>query len=61
MLLKIALVLMAAWLGGLLGLYDIGDTVHVFFLVGGMLLLLALVKGRDAALTASRRPDDPPR
>ena len=61
MLLKIALVLMAAWLVGVLGLYDIGDAVHLLFLVGGMLLLLAFVKGRDAALAASRPPEDPSR
>jgi hypothetical protein len=61
MLLKIALVLMAAWLLGVLGLYDIGDAVHLLFLVGGMLLLLGVVKGRDAALTAERRREEPSR
>ena len=61
MLRKIALVLMAAWLAGVLGLYDIGDAVHLLFLVAGMLLLLAFVRGRDAALNHSRRPEDPAR
>ena len=61
MLLKIALVLMAAWLTGVLGLYDIGDAVHLLFLVGGMLLLLAFVKGRDAAPTPRPPREDPPR
>ena len=50
MLLKIALALLAAWMGGLLGVYRIGDAVHVFLLVGLMLLLLAFLKARDAAI-----------
>ena len=61
MLLKIALVLMAAWLAGVLGLYDIGDAVHLLFLVAGMLLLLAFVRGRDAALTPRQPPEEPSR
>jgi hypothetical protein len=49
MLLKTALVLLAAWLLGLVGLYNIGDLVHVLLLVGLMLLLLAFLRARDAA------------
>jgi hypothetical protein len=60
MLLKIALVLLAVWLFGVLGVYDIGDTVHIFLLVGGMLFLLGFLKAREAALAASRQPEEPP-
>jgi hypothetical protein len=62
MLLKIGLVLLLVWLVGALGVYDIGDAVHILLLVGGMLLLLGLLKARDAALDAERpRPESPPR
>jgi hypothetical protein len=54
MLLKVALVLLAVWLIGVLGAYDIGDAVHVLLLVGGMLLLLGVLKARDAAVAAAR-------
>jgi len=49
MLLKMAFVLLIAWLLGVLGLYRIGDLVHVLLLVGLMLLLLGALKARDAA------------
>ena len=55
MLLKIAFVLLIAWLLGVLGLYRIGDLVHVLLLAGLMLLLLGALKARDAA--AARRRD----
>ena len=41
---------------GMVGVYRVGDLVHVFLLVGLMLLLLAMLKARDAAL----RPPNPP-
>jgi hypothetical protein len=50
MLLKIAFVLLIAWLVGVLGLNRIGDLVHVVLMVGLMLLLLA----RDAAVARGR-------
>ena len=53
---KAALVLLAIWLLGLVGVYRVGDLVHVFLLVGLMVLLLAMLKARDAAL----RPPNPP-
>ena len=56
MLFKSALVLLALWLLGLVGVYRVGDLVHVFLLVGLMLLLLAMLKARDAPL---RPPDSP--
>ena len=49
MLLKSAFVLLIAWLIGVLGMYRIGDLVHVLLLVGLMLLLLGVLKVRDAA------------
>lgn len=50
MLFTIAFVLLGAWLLGVLGLYRIGDLIHVLLLVGLMLLLLAFLKARDAAV-----------
>jgi hypothetical protein len=52
MLLKVALVLLAVWLIGVLGVYDIGDAVHVLLLLGGMLLLLGVLKARDGTAGA---------
>ena len=41
--------LLIAWLLGVLGLYSIGDLVHVLLLVGLMPGLLGLLEARDAA------------
>ena len=54
MLLKTALVLLVAWVIGVLGVYDIGDLVHVLLLGGLMLLLLGVLKAREEALTTHR-------
>jgi hypothetical protein len=58
MLFKVAVVLLAVWvlarLVDALGVYPVGDVAHVFLLAGGMLLLLAVVKGREAALRAPK-------
>lgn len=54
MLLKTAFVLLFAWLLGNVGLYRIGDGVHVLLLVGMLLLLLGLIKARDAAAHRAR-------
>ena len=60
MLFKAAFILLAIWLLGrlldMVGVYRVGDLAHVFLLVGLMLLLLAMLKARDAAL----RPPNPP-
>ena len=60
MLFKAAFAPLAIWLLGrlldMVGVYRVGDLVHVLLLVGGMLLLLAVLKARDAAL----RPPSPP-
>jgi hypothetical protein len=50
MLFRIALVLLIVWLLGLIGVYHIGDLFHGFLLVGLMLLLLAFLHARDAAV-----------
>jgi hypothetical protein len=58
MLLKSSLVLLFAWLVGVLGLFSIGGLVHVLLLVGLMLGLLGALKARDAA--AGREPNSGP-
>ena len=61
MLFKIALVLLVVWLLGALGVYPGGDRVHVLLLIGLMLLLLAFLRARDAAVRRTVRgdPDKP--
>jgi hypothetical protein len=54
MLFKIAIALLIVWLLGMSGVYHVGNLAHVFLLVGLMLLLLAVLKAREAAL---RRPE----
>ena len=39
-----------AWLGGVIGLFEMGEAVHALLLVGLMLLFVALLKARDAAV-----------
>jgi len=60
MLLKVALVLLALWLVGMTGVYDIGDAIHVFLLVGLMLLLLGFLKARETANMAMRDSEERP-
>ena len=50
MLFKAALVLLAVWVLGLFGVYQIGDLFHGFLLVGLMLLLLGFLHAREAAV-----------
>ena len=59
MLLKIALVPLAAWVVGMLGVYSVGDAVHMLLLIGLWLLLLGFLRARDAALTAAREVERP--
>lgn len=54
MVLTMALVLLVGWLLGVLGMYRIGDLVHVLLLVGLMLFLLGALKARDAAAARGR-------
>lgn len=53
MLFKAAITLLIIWLLSMFGVYRAGALVHVFLLIGLMLLLLAVLKARDAAV---RRP-----
>jgi hypothetical protein len=46
MLYTIALILLVAWLLGLLGIYTIGSFVHVLLVVAIVLFLAGLVSGR---------------
>ncbi|MGH9373601.1 MAG: lmo0937 family membrane protein [Vicinamibacterales bacterium] len=59
MLFKIAALPLAAWLLGVVGLYRVGDLVHVLLLVGLMLLLLAFLRARDVAVRSGGPSDKP--
>jgi hypothetical protein len=54
MLWKIGLVLLFVWLLGVLGVYDVGQRVHVLLFAGLMLLTVAFSRARDAALRQER-------
>lgn len=61
MLFWTALALLAAWLVGVLGVYTLGELVHVLLLVGLMLLLLAFLKARETSLRSTAKgPADTP-
>jgi hypothetical protein len=60
MFVKTGFVLLIAWLVGILGLFQAGDLVHILLLVGLMLLMLGLLKGRDAAAAGRRIAAKPP-
>ena len=55
MVLKAAFVLLAIWLLGVIGLYNIGTLVHVPLLIGLLLLLIGGLKARDAAGRTDRQ------
>ena len=61
MLFKIAFVSLVVWLLGVAGAYPAGELVHVLLLVGLMLLLLAFLRARDAAVrrAVGGDPDKP--
>ena len=61
MLLKVALVLLLAWVVGALNVDRIGSAVHLLLLVGLMLLLLGVLKTRDASILENRETSKPPR
>jgi hypothetical protein len=50
MLFKVALVLLILWLLGMAGVYPTGVYFHALLLVGLMLLLMAFLRARDAAI-----------
>jgi hypothetical protein len=57
MILKIAVVLLVAWLLGVLGLFPVGELLHVLLLVGLMLFLVGALKARDAAVARGKELD----
>jgi Family of unknown function (DUF5670) len=57
MLFKTALTLLVAWLIGVLAVDSAGDLVHVLLLAGLALLLLAVLRAREAAIR--RATSDP--
>jgi hypothetical protein len=54
MLLKIGAVLLVVWFVAVLLLEDLGKIRHVPLFLGLMLVLLGLLKARDAAVSAAR-------
>jgi len=50
MLFTISLVLLTIWLLGVVGVYGVGEIVHVLLLVGLLLLMVAFLKAREAAV-----------
>jgi hypothetical protein len=61
MLFWIAVVVLLAWVLGVAGVYSAGDLVHGLLLVGLMLLLLAFLRAREAAIRrAAGGPADRP-
>jgi hypothetical protein len=46
MLLTLAIILLLAWLLGVVGVYTIGAFVHVLLVVAVVLFLLTLISGR---------------
>jgi hypothetical protein len=50
MLFTLAFVLLLSWLLGMAGVYQLGDVLHALLLIGLMLLMMAFVRARDAAM-----------
>jgi hypothetical protein len=59
MLAAVALLLLLAWVLGIVGAYDVGDLVHVLLLIALWLLLLAFATGRDTAVRSKGSGDRP--
>ncbi len=56
MLLTGGLALLGVWFIGVLGVFDAGTLVHVFLLGGLLLLLVAVLKARDAERAERHEP-----
>jgi hypothetical protein len=54
MLFKGGALLLVLWLIGLFGPYDLGKPAHLLLLASWMLLLIAVLKARDAAVERDR-------
>lgn len=50
------LILLAVWIVGIVGVYDIGELVHVFLMGSFVLLVLAAAKSRDTT-HADQKPE----
>lgn len=61
MLLKVALFLLVAWAVAAVSNDRLGSAVHLLLLVGLMLLLLGVLKARDAATGGEHKTNTPPR
>ena len=59
MVFKSAIALLIAWLIGVLGVYNIGQSVHVLLLVGLMLLLLSTARALDARRGIETHGEEP--
>jgi hypothetical protein len=49
MLFTLAMILLLAWILGLVGVYTIGSIVHVLLVVAIVLFLVGLISGRTVA------------
>jgi len=49
------LMFLAVWIVGIVGVYDVGELVHVFLIGSFFLLLLAATKSRDTTRSAPKR------
>jgi hypothetical protein len=58
MLFKAAIDLLIVWLLGIFGVYRGGDLAHIFLLVELMLLFLAVLKARAAAMRPPESRND---
>lgn len=61
MLFTISLVLLSGWVLGVIGVYHVGDIVHMLLLVGLLLLMIAFLRARDAAMRRAVPGDADPR
>lgn len=50
MLFTIAIILLVAWMLGLVGVYTVGSVLHVLLVIALVLFLVGLVSGRRTAL-----------
>ena len=59
MLLTLAVILLIAWLLGVVGTYTIGAFVHVLLVIAIVLILVNFISGRRPVLCGSQTESDP--